>query len=408
MKRTKIVNGQVITPYRILSDGVVEIQEGKIDYVGERGSGLPCEEEIDARGNFVSPGFVDIHTHGGGGHDFMDGTPEAILGAAELHARYGTTSIVPTTLTCPNEELKDLMAAFRIARQTNQAGAKLLGLHLEGPYFAHRQAGGQDVRYLRQPDREEYLEILSWSDDILRWSIAPELDGALELGDELARRGILAAMGHSDAEYDTVVEACEHGYRHVTHLYSGMDGVHRRNAYRFLGMVESAYLIDALTVEIIADGCHLPPEPIRLIYNIKGPGKTALITDSLRGAGMPDGLSISGSLKHGQTVIIEDGVAKMPDRTAFAGSVATTNRLVSTVVHKAGIPLLDAVRMASLTPAQILKQDGAIGSLTQGKRADILIFDEAIQILMTMIDGRIIYQSEEAVLKKTTQNDEKK
>lgn len=123
---------------------------------------------------------------------------------------------------------------------------------------------------------------------------------------------------------------------------------------------------------------------------------------------MPDGLSISGSLKHGQTVIIEDGVAKMPDRTAFAGSVATTNRLVSTVVHKAGIPLLDAVRMASLTPAQILKQDGAIGSLTQGKRADILIFDEAIQILMTMIDGRIIYQSEEAVLKKTTQNDEKK
>lgn len=392
MKRTKIINGQVITPYRIFSHGTVEILDGEITYVGEQESGLPCEEVIDAGGNYVSPGFVDIHTHGGGGHDFMDGTPEAILGAAELHARYGTTSMVPTTLTCPNEELKNLMTAFHAAKQSNQTGAKLLGLHLEGPYFAKDQAGGQDVRYIRKPNREEYLEILEWSDDILRWSIAPELEGALELGEELSRRGILAAIGHSDAEYDLVMDACEHGYSHVTHLYSGMNGVHRRNAYRFLGIVESAYLLDELTVEIIADGCHLPPELIRLVYRIKGPERTALITDSLRGAGMPEGPSISGSVKNGQAVIIEDGVAKMPDRKAFAGSVATTNRLVATVVHKAGIPLLDAVKMASLTPARILKKDASIGSLTVGKQADLLIFDPDIQILLTIIDGRIVYQ----------------
>ena len=394
MGRTKIINGQVITPYRIIPQGTVEIEDGKIAYVGERERYFPCDQVIDAGGHYVSPGFVDIHTHGGGGNDFMDGTPEAIIGAAELHAKYGTTSIVPTTLTSTNEELKAVMEAFRSAKHMNRNGAKLLGLHLEGPYFAKNQAGGQDVRYIREPNREEYLEILSWSDDILRWSIAPELPGALELGEELSKRGILAAIGHREAEYEQVIASCEHGYRHITHLSSGMNGLHRRNAYRFLGIVESAYLIDDLSVEIIADGCHLPAELIRLIYNIKGPKKTALITDSLRGAGMPDGPSISGSLKNGQAVIIEDGVAKMPDRKAFAGSVATTNRLVSTVVHKAGIPLLDAVEMASLTPARILKKEEIIGSLTPGKQADILIFDEEIQILMTMIDGRIIYQKE--------------
>lgn len=389
--RTRIVNGKVITPYRILECGVVEILDGRISHVGDAPSAEQAERIIDAGSRYVSPGFIELHSHGGGGHDFMDGTIEAILGAVEMHAKHGTTSILPTTLTCTNEELYEVIQSFKAAKAVNKIGARLLGLHLEGPYFARSQAGAQDPRYIKVPEKEDYLKILSWSDDILRWSVAPELPGALEMGDELHKRGILASIGHSDAEYEDVLLACEHGYTHVTHLYSGMNGVHRRNAYRFLGVVESAYLMDDLTVEIIADGHHLPSELIKLIYKIKGPEKIALITDSLRGAGMPDGESIAGSLKNGQRVINEGGVAKLPDRSAFAGSIATSNRLIQTVVFKAGIPLLDAVNMASLTPAKILGMEHELGSLSCGKKADIVIFDDDIHVLMTMIDGEPIY-----------------
>ena len=231
-----------------------------------------------------------------------------------------------------------------------------------------------------------------------RWSIAPELEGALELGEELSRRGILAAIGHSDAEYDLVMDACEHGYSHVTHLYSGMNGVHRRNAYRFLGIVESAYLLDELTVEIIADGCHLPPELIRLVYRIKGPERTALITDSLRGAGMPDGPSISGSVKNGQAVIIEDGVAKMPDRKAFAGSVATVSYTHLDVYKR-------QIQEGKLAPETPITASAAAAQIPEGsstaniKAGEVLTVEqllyclllpsanEAAQILAEAVDG---------------------
>lgn len=395
MNKTKIINGRIITPYRLINKGTIAFADGKIIYAGEKDIDLNDCTVIDARGNYVSPGFVDIHTHGGGGHDFMDGTSEAFLGAAQMHARHGTTSIYPTTLTCTNEELKQTLEVFREAKAKNKDGAQLMGLHLEGPYFNVSQAGGQDARYIRNPRKEEYEEILSWSDDIARWSIAPELEGAIELGRALKARGILPSIGHTEAEYETVQEAFENGYTHVTHIYSGMTGVHRRNAYRYLGVVESAYLIDDMTVEMIADGCHLPPSLMQLIYKIKGPSRIALITDSLRGAGMPEGESISGSLKNGQKVIIEDGVAKLLDRSAFAGSVATTDRLVRTVVKQAAIPLLDAVRMMTITPAEIMGIAKEKGSLAIGKDADILIFDEDIQIKMTIIRGKPVYECNE-------------
>lgn len=398
MKKMKIINGRIITPYRMIDRGTIAFDGGKIIYVGEKDIDLNDCTVIDAGGNYVSPGFVDIHTHGGGGHDFMDGTCDAFLGAAQMHARHGTTLIVPTTLTCTNEELKQTLEIFREAKDKNKNGAQFLGLHLEGPYFAISQAGGQDSRYIRNPRKEEYEEILE-SEDIVRWSIAPELDGAMELGRILTARGILPSIGHTEAEYETVQEAFENGYTHVTHLYSGMTGVHRKNAYRFLGVVESAYLIDDMTVEMIADGCHLPPSLLQLIYKIKGPSKIALITDSLRGAGMPEGESISGSLKNGQKIIIEDGVAKLLDRTAFAGSVATTDRLVRTVVQQAAIPLLDAVKMMTLTPAEIMGVGKEKGSLAIGKDADILIFDEDIHIRMTIVQGNPVYQCNDESLR---------
>jgi len=393
MNRTKIINGRILTPYRIIENGTVAFENGRIIYAGQGDIELGDSTIIDAKGYYVSPGFIDIHTHGGGGHDFMDGTCEAFLGAAEMHGMHGTTSILPTTLTSTNEELMQTFEIFREAKARNEKGAQFLGLHLEGPYFAMSQRGAQDPRYIRNPEKNEYEKILSLSGDIVRWSIAPELDGAIEMGRVLRDMGILPSIGHSDAEYEQVQEAFENGYTHVTHLYSGMSIVHRRNAYRYLGVVESAFLIDNLTVEVIADGCHLPPALLQLIYKIKGPSKIALITDSLRGAGMPEGESIAGSLQNGQKVIIEDGVAKLLDRSAFAGSVATTDRLVRTVVKQAGIPLLDAVRMMTITPAEIIGVDDKKGSLIKGKDADILIFDDDVNIKMTVIMGKVVFEN---------------
>jgi N-acetylglucosamine-6-phosphate deacetylase len=191
-----------------------------------------------------------------------------------------------------------------------------------------------------------------------------------------------------------VLEAFNNGYTLATHFYSAMSGITRRNAYRYAGVIESAYLIDDMFVEIIADGAHLPPPLLKLIYKIKGPGRTALITDAMRGAGMPSGESILGGLKNGTKVIIEDGVAKMPDRTAFAGSVATFDRLVQNMVKLADVPLIKVVQMAAATPAKIMKIDDLKGALEVGKDADIVIFDQDIQIDTTIVSGKIVYSNE--------------
>jgi N-acetylglucosamine-6-phosphate deacetylase len=225
------------------------------------------------------------------------------------------------------------------------SGAEFIGMHLEGPYFAMNQRGAQDPRYIRTPDPAEYKALVPRYKSITRWSAAPELEGALAFGDYMRTHGVLPAIAHTDALYDDVLEAFEKGYRHVTHLYSCMNGVVRRNAFRYAGLIESAYLMEEMTVEIIADGIHLPPPLLKLVYKIKGPDKVALITDAMRAAGMPPGESILGSLTNGLKVIVEDGVAKLPDRSSFAGSVATADRLVRNMVTLADVPLCDAVRM---------------------------------------------------------------
>lgn len=391
MNRTLIFNGKVITPYRVINNGSVLVEDGKIVQIAE--GKIPTSEctVIDAKGLYISPGFIDIHTHGGGGHDFMDGTVEAYLGAAKMHAKHGTTALVPTTVTSTMENLKETFDIYSKAKATKNKGAKLLGLHLEGPYFSMEQRGAQDPRYIKNPVREEYEEILSWSDDVIRWSAAPELDGAMEFGRFLKEKNILPSIGHSNAIYEDVIEAFENGYTHITHLYSGMSGVRRINAYRYAGVIESAFLIDEITVEIIADGAHLPASLLKLIYKIKGADKIALVTDSMRAAGMPEGESILGSIKDGQRVIVEDGVAKLMDRTAFAGSVATADRLVRTMINIAEVPFIDAIRMMTITPAKIIKIDDKKGSIAVGKDADLVIFDEDINIKFTMVEGEIVY-----------------
>lgn len=391
--RIIIKNGKIIFPDEIKENLTLVCENGKITRISNPGEVVPetGDKVIDAQNRYVSPGFIDIHTHGGGGHDFMDGTVEAYLGAAETHAKHGTTALLPTTLTSTFEELMKTFSIYKEAVKKNKKGAKFLGLHLEGPYFAYNQRGAQDPKYLRNPEPEEYNKILAASDDIVRWSLAPELPGALDFGKVLASKNILPSIAHSDAIYEEVLDAYHAGFTHVTHLYSAMSSVTRRNAFRYAGVLEAAYLIDDMTVEIIADGVHLPKSLLQFVYKFKGPDKTALCTDSMRGAGMPDGESILGSLDKGQKVIIEDGVAKLPDRTAFAGSVATTDRLVRNMVDLAEVPLAEAVRMMTLIPARIMHIDRQKGSVKEGKDADFVIFDHHINVSYTILEGNVIY-----------------
>ena len=388
----KIFNGKVITPNTILENASVLIFDGKIIGIEEGNEDYSDVIEIDAKGNYISPGFIDIHLHGGGGADFMDGTVEAFLIIAETHARYGTTAMLPTTLTAEKEDLIATLNAYEIAKTQNNKGSAFLGMHLEGPYFAMSQRGAQDPRFIRNPDENEYREIIVNYKSIKRWSAAPELPGAIVFGKYLVENNILAAIAHTDAIYEEAAEAFENGYSLATHFYSAMSGVTRRNAYRYAGVIEACYLIDEMDVEIIADGVHLPAPLLQLIHKIKGPKRTALITDAIRAAAMPEGESILGGLKNGTRIIVEDGVAKMPDRTSFAGSVATFDRLLRTMLNIAGLPLLDVIQMASLTPARIMKIDHSKGSIEIGKDADIVIFDKVINVQLTMVEGRVVYQ----------------
>jgi N-acetylglucosamine-6-phosphate deacetylase len=390
-QKIKIVNGKIIAPYRIIPGGTVLITGNTITAVSESNIEVADAIEIDANGKYIAPGFIDIHVHGGGGHDFMDGDETAFLKIAELHAQYGTTAMLPTTLSGSKEELLQTLSAYEGANRKNTQGAQFLGMHMEGPYFAMNQRGAQDPRYIRDPDPAEYKEILSRSPSIRRWSAAPELKGAIEFGRYMTSKGVLAAIAHTDAIYEEVVEAFENGYSLATHLYSAMSGVTRRNAFRYAGVIESAFIIDEMDVEIIADGIHLPAPLLKLVYKIKGADRTALITDAMRAAGMPPGESMLGHHQNGLKVIVEDGVAKMPDRTSFAGSVATADRLVRTMVSMADVPLVEAVRMITRTPARILEVSDKKGSIAAGKDADVVIFDENIRIEMTMIGGRVVY-----------------
>jgi N-acetylglucosamine-6-phosphate deacetylase len=389
----KIFNGKIITPEKIIDGGTILIQSNRIEAISNGNIEAPDSIEIDAQGKFISPGFIDIHVHGGGGHDFMDGNENAFLQIAETHAKFGTTSMLPTTLTSTKEAMLQILGVYESANKNNINGSQFLGMHLEGPYIAMSQKGAQDPRYIRDPLPEEYEEILSKFSCIKRWSAAPELKGAIEFGKYIKSKGVLPALAHTDAVYDEVIKAFENGYTLATHLYSAMSGVTRRNSFRFAGVVESAFIIDDMDVEIIADGVHLPAPLLKLVYKIKGADRTALITDAIRPAGTNVSESILGDKNNGLKVIIEDGVAKLPDRTAFAGSIATADRLVRSMINLAEVPLEDAIKMISATPARILGVLDKKGTLTVGKDADIIIFDNNINVSMTMINGKIIYQN---------------
>lgn len=388
-------NARLVLPDRVIS-GSLSVEGSLISDVREAGTGSGAgfhaapagSRVINAAGLYLSPGFVDIHTHGAGGADFMDGTEEAVLTACRTHLRHGTTTIVPTTLTSTFEELRSILEVIgRVRREENLP--EILGVHVEGPYFSPEQRGAQDPRFLKDPDPQEYVGVLNACPWIRRWTVAPELPGALPMGRELARRGIIASIGHSNAVYEQVAEACRNGYTLVTHLWNGMSRLVRKDAIMHPGVAESALVLDELAVEVIADGMHLPPALLELAFKAKGPDRLCLVTDSMRAAGQDVKESILGSLSGGRRVIVDDGVAWLPDRSFFAGSVATADRLVRTMRGVRGVSLPAAVRMMTLTPARVMGVHARKGSLEAGKDADIVLFDDDLRIRLVMARGRI-------------------
>lgn len=372
--------------------GYVAVEDGKIREVGFGEPDLTrgYDKMVDVQGEYLSPGFVELHTHGAGGADFMDGTLDAFVTACKMHLQHGTTTILPTTVAATKEEILRSIDAFRLTKKELAGkGPYLHGLHMEGPYLNREMCGGIDPQYIRNPDPEEYELFLDYGRGaIARWTIAVELDGAERFARRLREEGILPSVGHSNAVYQQVKQAFDWGVTHVTHLYSVMSTITRKSGFRYSGVLESAYCIPEMTVEIIADQCHLPPELLELVWRVKGTDRTALTCDSMRCAGQDLKESIIGSLENGQRVIIEDGVAKMPDRTAFAGSIATDDRLIRVMHQKVGVPLWDAVKMMTLTPARIIGLGGRKGSIAVGKDADLICFDDQIRITGTMVAGK--------------------
>ncbi len=364
-----VYHGLINCRYLYISDGV-------ISEIGDKE--LPFDREIDANGNYVSCGFIDIHAHGGGGYDFMDGTKEDIINASKIHFAHGTTSIFPTSTSSSFEDTLNFIKNTDLAAKSECEGIPhILGSHLEGPFLSKEMAGAQNPKYIKNPLKQEYEEFIK-AGNVKRISFAPELEGSNELCDFLIKKGVIPAFAHTAASYLDILPLYQKGLKLATHLYSGMNTVFRENLYRKLGAVETALLIEDISVEIIADGHHLPIELIKFILKNKCKYNIILVTDSMRGAGMPDGDSFLGNKNDNVGCKIQNGVAVLLDGSTFAGSVATADRLVRTMLL-AGVSLPDAIQMITENPAKVMRLEKK-GKLEIGFDADLVIFDKEINI----------------------------
>lgn len=379
---TQIINGRILTPQGWLKDGSVLICDGKILEVTNSDMAIIGANVIDAKGMNIVPGFVSMHAHGGGGHDFTEATPEAFTTAVQTHLRHGSTTLLPTlssstfeTIAKAVQTCEELMAV---------PGSVIAGLHIEGPYLSRKMGGTQWGEFLKDPDPAEYIPLLESTSCIRRWDISPELPGAHEFARYTSGRGILTAVTHTEAEYEEVKAAFAAGFTHAAHFYNAMPGFHKRREYKYEGTVESVYLTDGMTVEVIADGVHLPATILKLVYKLKGADNTCLVTDALKYA------RYTGEPINDPRYIISDGVCKLADGISLAGSIATSDVLVQTMYNKAEIPLEDAVRMTSETPARILGLADRKGSLQKGKDADIVILDKKARVRCVFAGGNIV------------------
>lgn len=379
----KITNGKIILPDKIINGGV-ELENGFIKSI------LPeCETkdgDIDANGGYIAPGLVDIHVHGGGGYDFMDCTHEAFDKACKFHLSRGVTTLVPTSVTAPVHLIEKFTDCARVEMKTNKM---IVGVHTEGPYLSKKNRGAQPERYLRSPECDSYDFILKNADIIKTVTLSPELCGAEKMTKELCECGIVVSGGHDDGRKSLIEPTLNAGMSHLTHTWCAMSTVGMYSGVREAGLLEIGLSNDSLTAEIIADGHHMPPELVKIVYKCKTADRLAVVSDCLRAGGMPcDGrLWTLGAepYMYGEDspeptlFIVSDGVARLPDNTRLAGSIKSVGDMVMGL-YEIGIPICDIFKMTSLTPSRIIGIDKTHGSIEVGKVADIAVFDREFKI----------------------------
>lgn len=379
---TQIINGHILTPSGWLKDGSILLCDDRIVEVTNSDLAVIGAKVVDARGMYIVPGFVAMNIHGAAGHDFKEGTEEAFRKAVAAHQRYGATTIFPTISSSPFSTIRQ--CAEVCERLMTEPGSPILGLHLEGPYLNPKMAGAMFSDVVKNPDPEEYRSLIEETKCVRRWDASPELPGAMDFARYLKEKGILVSITHTEAEFDLIREAYNTGFSHVAHFYNAMPGFHKRREYKYEGTVESAYLMDGMTVEVIADGRHLPSTILRLVYKLKGVECTCLVTDALAYA------ANDGKQPDDSRIVIDNGVCKLADHSALVGSIATSDQLIRTMVEKAKLPLEDAIRMASETPARLMGVYDRVGSLQKGKDADVLIIDRKLNVRQVWCKGQVV------------------
>lgn len=394
MKNLLIKNAAVVFPDSIKHSCNVLTLNGKISDCDFRGDPPENTEIINAEGNYLLPGFIDIHIHGGGGADFMDATPEAFETSVKSHLQHGTTTLVPTAMSAAEKNLTAFLKAFKSFRKNSKYGALTPGVHLEGPYFsgASAKSGGAQPRdILRLPDMDEVERLLKTADgDILRWDAAPELPGADEFARCMTDNGILCAIAHSNADSEEAQRGIDCGFSHVTHFYNAVTTYHKTGQTVYGGIVEAAYLNSGVTVELICDGKHIPRDILRLALKIKGVNSVAAITDAMRISGTDMKFGKLGSLKNGTDVIADDGVAKLPDMSSFAGSIATMDRCLKVLCLDYGISLTDASVMLSGTPARLSRLGSTKGRIQNGMDADMVLVNREMAVMYVISNGKAV------------------
>ena len=379
---TQIINGHILTPGGWLKDGSILLCDDRIVEVTNSDLAVIGAKVVDARGLYIVPGFVAMNIHGAAGHDFKEGTEEAFRKAVAAHQRYGATTIFPTISSSPFSTIRQ--CAEVCERLMTEPGSPILGLHIEGPYLNPKMAGAMFSDVVKNPDPEEYRSLIEETKCVRRWDASPELPGAMAFTRYLKEKGILVSITHTEAEFDLIREAYNTGFSHVAHFYNAMPGFHKRREYKYEGTVESVYLMDGMTVEVLADGRHLPSTILRLVYKLKGVECTCLVTDALAYA------ANDGKQPDDSRIVIDNGVCKLADHSALVGSIATSDQLIRTMVEKAKLPLEDAIRMASEPPARLMGVYDRVGSLQKGKDADVLIIDRKLNVRQVWCKGQVV------------------